>query len=518
MKRRDLLAKLATLAAWGALGPVGLRPAKAWAGKAETGQAFSREWLKQEAKRLSQTPYAPPGNDLPDWIAHLDWDAYQSIRFRKGHALWAREHLPFQARLFHLGLYFKHPVRIHEVVAGLAQPIHFDRRMFSYGQQIKAPETVGDIGFAGFRIHARPDFERDMFAFLGASYFRAVGATKQYGLSARGLAVDTGLSRDEEFPIFRAFWLERPAADAATVTLHALLDSPSVSGAYTFVVKPGDSTVMEIEAELYPRRPIERIGIAPLTSMFLNGENDRRVADDFRPEIHDSDGLSLHTGADEWIWRPLVNSPVVRVNSFLDNNPKGFGLLLRDRNFDHYQDDGAMYHRRPSAWVEPLDDWGQGAVQLVELPTVDETFDNIVAYWNPAEPFEPGQERRFRYRLSWGSEPPVRPSLATVVATRLGAGGIPGQERRVPARKFVIDFAGGRLSQLPENAKVEPVITLSRGGIQEPAARPLRGTNAWRCNFDLVSTGREPVDLRCYLRDKQGALTETWLYQWTPGT
>jgi glucans biosynthesis protein len=223
----------------------------------------------------------------------------------------------------------------------------------------------------------------------------------------------------------------------------------------------------------------------------------------------------MWNGADEWIWRPLVNSPVVRTNSFLDVNPKGFGLLQRDRNFDHYLDDGANYHLRPCAWVEPLDEWGRGAVQLVEIPTPDETFDNIVVFWNPEEPFQAGQERVFKYRLHWG-EPPVSSSAAKVIATRIGAGGIPGQKNRIPSRKFVIDFEGGRLSDLPETAKVEPVITVSRGQIKEPAARPLRGTNAWRCNFDLISEGSEPIDLRCYLRDELGALTETWLYQWTP--
>lgn len=474
------------------------------------------EWLKEEARRLSRMPFQAPSSALPDWIDDLDWDAYQSIRFRKEFSLWAKDGLPFQARFFHLGLFFKHPVEIHEVVDGVAWPIHYSKELFTFGESLKVPAQVGDVGFAGFRVHVHPDFERDMFSFLGASYFRAVGDTKQYGLSARGLAVDTGLPRDEEFPEFRKFWLERPSPNSEYLTIYALLDSPSIAGAYRFQVRPGGMTVMDIEAVLFPRTGIERVGIAPLTSMFQNGENDRRVADDFRPEIHDSDGLSMHTGVGEWIWRPLVNSPVVRVNSFADENPKGFGLLLRDRNFDHYQDDGAMYHLRPSAWVEPIGDWGKGAIQLVEIPSPDETFDNTVVYWNPEEPFGPGQERVFRYRLSWGSAPPAGPLAARVIATRIGAGGIPGQKNRIPSRKFVIDFEGGRLPRLAETASVEAVITVSRGEVKEPAARPVRGTPYWRCNFDLISEGREPVDLRCYLKDEDGALTETWLYQWTP--
>lgn len=516
MIRREFLTRLLGLAAWGALARAGLYSTNAQAKGKTAALPFSKEWLREEAKRLAQEPFVPFEEALPAWVSGLDWDGYQSIRFRKEKSLWARENLPFQARLFHLGLFFKHPVSIYEVVHGLAEPIPYSKDLFSFGDKQGVPKHVDDIGFAGFRVHAHPDFERDMFSFLGASYFRAVGGTKQYGLSARGLAVDTGLPRPEEFPEFRRFWLERPSAKADSVVIHALLDSPSVAGAYTFEVRPGDRTVMDIEAHLFPRQAIERVGIAPLTSMYQYGENDRRVSDDFRPEIHDTDGLAMWTGGDEWIWRPLVNSPVVRVNSFMDKNPRGFGLLQRDRNFDHYQDDGVLYNLRPSVWVEPVGEWGDGAVQLVEIPTADETFDNIVAFWSPAEAFGPGQERSFHYRLHWGSEAPVRPRSAEVIATRIGAGGIPGQKNTVPSRKFVIDFEGGRLSGLPENARVQVLITASRGQIKDPAARPLRGTKAWRCNFDLVSEGQEPVDLRCYLSDDKGALTETWLYQWTP--
>jgi periplasmic glucans biosynthesis protein len=512
LTRRDLLQTILALAGCWASAPLTARTTS----QDDAGVPFSYAWLRQEASRLARAPYKAPAENLPSWVTDLDWDAYQSIRFDPQQALWRTEGQPFQARLFHLGLYFKHAVQIHEVVDGLARPIHYSAGLFNYGERVDRPERLEDIGFAGFRVHVGPDFERDMFSFLGASYFRAVGGTKQYGLSARGLAIDTGLAHPEEFPEFRQFWLERPGSESTGVTVYALLDSPSVAGAYRFVVRPGDTTVMDIGASLFPRRAVERLGIAPLTSMYQYGENDKRVSDDFRPEIHDSDGLSIHTGSDEWIWRPLVNSPVLRANSFLDRNPKGFGLLQRDRNFDHYLDDGAMYHLRPSVWVEPIGDWGEGAVQLVEIPTADETFDNIVVFWNPAAGFVPGQEQRFSYRLYWGNEPPARGPGAEVTSTRIGAGGIPGQKNRPSSRKFVIDFVGGRLDQLAPDTRVTPVISVSRGHLSDPAARPLKGTNAWRCNFDLLSDGQEPVDLRCYLRDEQGALTETWLYQWTP--
>jgi periplasmic glucans biosynthesis protein len=527
MTRRELLSRIIGLAAWGTMNPTLL---SAWGRNkiSAVGLPFNKEWLRTEAKRIAMKPYVAPSETLPAWLADLDWDGYQSIRFKPERSLWINEQLPFQVRLFHMGLLLHKAITIHEVIDGFAHQIEFTPDLFNYGAKVKVPSHSSDLGFAGFRVHTKENFELDMFAFLGASYFRAVGGTKQYGLSARGLAIDTGMERPEEFPDFKSFWLERPAADSDTVTIHSLLDSPSMAGAYTFKVNPGETTIMDVESYLFPRKSVERIGIAPLTSMFQHGENDKRVADDFRPEIHDSDGLAMWTGKDEWIWRPLVNSPVTRVNSFLDENPKGFGLLQRDRNFDHYQDDGAYYDKRPSLWVEPLGNWGNGAVMLVELPAADETFDNIVAFWNPSESVKRGNELHLHYKLHWGSQQPVRPNNAEVIATRIGASTswatpLPGQwapgQKKLSSRKFVIDFLGGRLKDFPYSAKVEPVITISRGKLIEPAVRPIKGgqPGCWRCSFDLLAEGREPVDLRCYLKDADGALTETWLYQWTPG-
>jgi len=513
MSRRDLLKHLVTFVLWGSLfaNISGAEP------KSTTpGVPFDTAWLSGEAKRIADLPYHLPASKLPAWIDDLDYDAYQSIKFRKEQSLWHGNGRALEARLFHLGLFFRRPVTIHEVENGMARVIPYSKDLFTYGPKIKVPGQPTDLGFAGFRVGMAPDFNADMFAFLGASYFRAVGATKQYGLSARGLAVDTALPRAEEFPDFREFWLEKPTANSSTLRVHALLDSPSVAGAYTFVITPGDVTKMDVDATLYPRKQIERVGIAPLTSMFQCAENDRRVADDWRPEIHDSDGLSMWNGNGEWIWRALVNPPNLHFNSFMDENPKGFGLLQRDQNYGHYLDDGAMYHKRPSLWVEPLEAWGKGQIQLVEIPSPDETFDNIVVFWNPEKPFAPGQERRFRYRLHWGAKPPVTSEIAQVVSTRIGAGGIPGQKDRPASRKFVLDFKGGRFDQLPWETKVEPVINTSRGQILHPAARPVVDGDTWRCNFDLLVEGEEPVDLRLFLRDAKGALSETWIYQYTP--
>jgi glucans biosynthesis protein len=411
-------------------------------------------------------------------------------------------------------------VRLYEVADGQAQEVGYHPSMFNFRMSgVDASSLPQDLGFAGFRLHFHTDWQADIGAFLGASYFRAVGGdSRQYGLSARGLAIDTALEQGEEFPIFTAFWLERPGKNSGRLTLYALLNSASIAGAYRFDVTPGPNLVMDVDAALYPRKSVARLGIAPLTSMYQHGENDRRLAHDWRPEIHDSDGLALFTGAGEWMWRPLVNPRGVRVNSYVDENPRGFGLLQRDRDFDHYQDDSVYYERRPSLWVEPKMRWGRGAVQLVELPAPDETYDNIVAFWNPAEKVEPGHELLFSYRLYWGTRMPFAPPRGEAVATRTGLGGVVGHKRNYFSWRFAVDFAGGEIASLAKDADVEPVITASRGRIEITSARPQKEINGYRAMFDLKPSDDsiEPIDLRLYLRLNGQSLTETWTYQWTP--
>ena len=482
-------------------------------------QPFDYAWLKGQARALAGEAYREQVASIPAEVEQLDWDQYQAIRYRPGHSLWAQERARFQVRFFHLGLFFRKPVRMYDIVGGVAQEVAYDPAMFNYGKSgLDGRKLPTDLGFAGFQVLHHNDLTRDIAAFLGASYFRAVGAEMQFGQSARGLAVDCGLGRPEEFPMFTSFWFEQPAPDSGTLTVYALMDSPSITGAYRFDIQPAATLVIDVDAALYPRKSIERLGIAPLTSMFQYGDNDRRVADDWRPEIHDSDGLAIWTGSGEWIWRPLTNPSILRFNAYLDENPRGFGLLQRDRNFENYQDDGAFYDRRPSVWVEPRTGWGKGSVQLVELPTADETFDNIVAFWNPEQKAQPGQEMLFSYRLHWGSVMPVASPLARVVATRTGIGGIIGQKRRYFSRRFMLDFAGGDLAMLGKDAKVEAVITASRGELEFISARPLESIRGYRAMFDLkpIDTSVEPIDLRVYLRAGGRPLTETWLYQWTP--
>ncbi len=517
MKRRDLLtASSYLLATLPLLGRAATRPGSA----PFEPKRFDYAALKGHARGLAERPFVAPNLDIPRVLTALDWDHYQAIRPDPAHALWAdRRDSRFRAQFFHLGMQFRRSVHVYEVVDGLAHEVEYDPRRFDLSKSgIDGGKLPHDLGYAGFRLNFHGDFARDVVAFLGASYFRAVGGSLQYGLSARGIAVDCGLPRAEEFPDFTTFWLERPKPDTDSLTLYALLDGPSVAGAYRFDIAPGEPLTMRVDVALYPRKPIERLGIAPLTSMFLVAPHDRRIGDDWRPAIHDSDGLALWTGVGEWIWRPLINSVDVRVNSFLDQTPRGFGLMQRDRDFERYQDDGVFYDRRPSLWVEPLSGFGKGAVQLVELPAPDETRDNIVAYWKPEATPQPGQELLYSYRLYWGEKMPATPPLAQVAMTWTGIGGPPGVTRTYFSWKFVVDFAGEALAKLPRDTKIEPVISISRGRTETVSARPLDSIRGWRVMFDVVpDESPEPIDLRVFLRDaQQRPLSETWLYQWTP--
>lgn len=514
MNRRELLRAAAALSVYGLPSAALLRVDGAAA--ATAAEPFDYAMLKGRARALAAQAYVEPRNDLPESLDRISWDDYQKLSFVRKEGLWYGKDLPFRIEMFHPGLFFKHPVQIYEVADGKARHIDYDPRQFQ-AKGLKLGRLSKDLGYAGFRIHHDSDWERDIAAFLGASYFRAVSASRQYGLSARGLAIDTGLPRPEEFPRFSVFWIERPQPDATELVVYALLDSPSVTGAYRFGIRPGETLVMNVDAALYPRKTIERLGIAPLTSMYQTGENDRRYAYDFRPEIHDSDGLALWTGAGEWIWRPLVNPRDVRVNSFFDDNPQGFGLLQRDRDFDHYLD-GVHYERRASLWIEPVGDWGEGSVQLIEIPTDDEIHDNIVAMWVPKAPARAGSEYRLKYRLHWSADEPYPTSLARCVATRLGNGGEPGKPRPQGVRKFVVEFLGGPLASLPFGVRPEAVLSASRGRFSYVfcEAVPNGVAGHWRAQFDLTTDGDAPVDLRLYLRNGSETLSETWLYQYHP--
>lgn len=476
----------------------------------EVGVPFSPSALIERARALSQEPFAPRSQELPEPLRTLDYDGYRDIRFDPAQALWRDQDVPFQVQFFHLGYRFQRPVRIFEVSDGAAWEVLYAPEMFNLGGNDFGESLPPDLGFAGFRVHHpinTPDYFDEVVVFLGASYFRAVGRHQGYGLSARGLAVNTANQGGEEFPSFREFWLERPGSDAGALVVHALLDGPSATGACSFTIRPGDATVMDVVAVFFPRQNIARFGMAPMTSMFLFDNKDSAPFDDFRPRVHDSQGLSIWSGRGEWIWRPLRNPSRLTVSYYGDENPRGFGLLQRERDFTDYQDLESRYERRPSLWVEPLGGWGRGAIQLVELPIKGDIFDNIVAFWVPESPAEAGSEWQLAYRLHWGPAPPTQP-MGAVAATLIGAGSTRG------TRKFVIDFDGGDLESAPPDSPIEAVVTLSAGRIVTLVSQRNEAIGGWRTFFDIDPEEAEEIDIRCFLRNGEAALTETWSFLW----
>lgn len=484
---------------------------------------FSFDALKQRAQSMASRPYEAPPRPSPEILHQIDYDAHGKIRFKTDLALWANGPSQFPVTFFHLGRFFQKPVRMHVVEAGQAREIIYDSDYFDMPEDSPAHKLPDNSGFAGFRFqetrNGKLDWRKnDWVAFLGASYFRAIGELYQYGLSARGLAVDVAVfGKNEEFPDFTHVYFETPQPDSDTVTVCALLDGPSVTGAYRFVMTRAAAIVMDIDAAVFLRQDVSRLGIAPLTSMYWYSEKSKATAIDWRPEIHDSDGLAMWTGTGERIWRPLNNPPRIITSAFSDENPKGFGLLQRDRNFDHYLD-GVYYDRRPSLWIEPEGGWGKGTIQLVEIPTDDEIHDNIVAMWVPSEPARAGQSFEFRYKMHWSAEEPYPTPLARVVATRLGNGGQAGTSRPKGVRKFMVEFLGAPLTKLPSGVIPRPVLTASRGEFANilTEAVPNNVPGHWRTQFDLSVTGTEPVEMRCYLRNGDEILSETWLYQYHP--
>ncbi len=477
--------------------------------------AFGFDEVAQRARELAAQPWRAPAFELPAELRDISYDGLRDIRFDPARSLWRSEKLPFEVQFFHLGKYQTQPVEIHEVDGGRVRKIPFDRRDYDYGKNRLNPAAWGDLGHAGFRVHHAlndPAYKDELVVFLGASYLRALGRGQAYGLSARGLAIDTVGGSGEEFPRFTAFWLEKPAPGANALVIHALLESPRATGAYRFTVRPGEATAIDVQARLFLRPGIATLGLAPLTSMFLHGENQPRPGD-FRPEVHDSDGLAVASADGEWLWRPLVNPKRPLATSFSVRRLAGFGLQQRDRAFASYEDTEARYERRPSAWIEPQGDWGPGRVELFQLPTPDETHDNIVAYWVPAALPAPGEPLDFAYRLSWQGEKPTLPPSGWTLQSRRGHGFYHPENAPPPNEvKFVVDFDGPALRALKPDAAVEAVVDATAGGriVETNAYRnPANGT--WRMTLRaLRADPAQPLELRAFLRSGANALTETW--------
>ena len=486
------------------------------------------ESIQSRARDLANKPYVAPNRDsLPAWMNELTYDQYRDIRFNPTQALWAAEKLPFRAMFFHPGYLFREPVTLNEFTSTHQQKIRLAEAFFNYGPLInKHGDLPAEGGFAGFRLHTplnNPEYYDELAVFQGASYWRALGKDQRYGISSRGIAVDTGAEgATEEFPNFREFWLRKPQPNDTQAVFYALLDGPSYSGAYQFKISPANTTIIDVKAVLFARRVVGRLGIAPMSSMFWFGENSRRRFDDFRPEVHDSDGLAIRTGTGERLWRPISNDTGKLEFSFFDMEKcDGFGLLQRDRRFAAYEDGEAAYHLRPSLWIEPTSDWGAGRVMLMEIPTTNELADNTVAMWEPSRTPQPGDRIEFSYRQHWTMDEDPSQADGRVVATRSGV-----HDWQKEQRTIAVEFVGNALGQRSDTPIMPLVQVVGAGAdkikIQGITLQPLPEAR-WRVAFQIAPSAEGgkladigPVELRCCLKRGDNFLTETWVHRVTP--
>lgn len=470
---------------------------------------FSEEMLIGMARDRAARAYVPPMQVPPEW-ANLTYDDYRHIWFPTRNALWNETDRPCRVDLLPPGLYFERPVALHVVEDEAARQIMFDLDLFDKSDQFPDLPTSDAMGFSGLRLRAplvEPHIHQEFAVFQGASYFRAIGTGQTYGLSARGLAVKTGDPMGEEFPDFTDFWMEAPEPGEETLRVHALLDSPSVSGAYHFVITPGRPARMEVRATIFPRTTMSFVGLAPLTSMFLFDETNRQRFDDYRTAVHDSEALMIVNGAGESLWRPLANPTSLQFSAFVDNNPQGFGLVQKVRDPEAYGDLEANYENRPSLWITPGEDWGEGSVALVEIPADKEIYDNIVAFWKPREDLEPGSEHRFSYSMDWGDDP-LGPDVAQVLNTRLGSA-VFGE----PGKIVTVDFAPH--PAFDDLDALRPVVSSSRGTSSEGVLTPNPHTGGVRLAFRF-NAGDEPrTELRAQIVQDTTTVSQVWLYRWT---
>lgn len=474
------------------------------------GKTFDFNVLVELARQLARRSFMPVASDLPSDLRNLTFEQYQAIHLHKKERIWSGEGRGFAVEPLHRGFVYQNPVTIYLIEDGTIRRVAYDPQRFDFGG-LPAP-TQADLDFSGFKLtfQGRDEEEpREIASFQGASFFRGLAKGQVQGLMARGLTLRPADARGEEFPIFRAFWIERPAAVSDEIQAHALLDSDSVCGAFRFTIRPREETIIDVEATFFTRTALDHVGYAGMAGMYLLGPASHRMDDDVRPAVHDANGLQLHTGQDEWIWRPLTNPETLQISVFVDQNPKGFGLLQRNRDYAAFQDDDKAFERRPSLWIEPIGDWSRGAVQLLEIPSTNETNANILCYWRPSVQIPANSQTSFAFRQYWAWVSPDRPPFATVLATRTGRG---SAERR---RRFLVDFVSPRFTDQTAIAAIGAVVSAAKGTISDTRSTPHFDRRVLRVSFELDPGGEALCELRAALTEGGKPASETWLYRWT---
>jgi glucans biosynthesis protein len=511
--RRDLL-KLALGGAVAGTGTMAARAVAAQGPALADPTPFKPELVVDMARELAKKAYDPPATDLPDPLANLSYDQYVGIRLKTDAVIWATEPTGFALEPLHRGFIFTTPMQLHLVDGGVARRLVYEAANYDFGRLDMPGKKMPDIGFSGVRVlqaHGARGLS-EVAMFQGASFFRALARGQNFGVMARALSIRTADPKGEEFPIFRALYIERPTIAAGVLVIHAVLDSPSITGAYSFTLRPGDAaSIIDTELTLFPRAAIDHFGLAPMQATYLFGPIDRRRSDDVRPGVYEVTGLQVLNGNGEWLWRPVANRETLQISAFVGDNPHGFGMLQRDRDFLDFEDSEQHWELRPSLWIEPIDDWGAGAVELVEIPSVSEVNDNIVASWRPKQDLAAGAEVRFAYRQFWCWNPPERPPLSEVKAS-FGGHGSSGKRRR-----FLVDFGGEIFADPQRTVDLKPTLSaVPPGTIVAVHTYLLRTEKRFRVDFEVDPGSEDYAELRLVLESGGKPVSETWLYRWTP--
>ena len=508
LKRRDLLHFAGGAAVFAAAGAGSEALAQTQGG---TAAPFSHASVIDAAKSLASKPFvAPTTSDLPAPLATLSYEAYVAIHTKPEGLIWAQDPSGFVIEPLHRGFVFATPMQINLVEDGLSRRLNYDAAKFIFGGVNLSGPPV-NLDFSGFRVLQRTDSGdlREMAMFQGASFFRATAPGQYLGVTARGLSIRTGDPRGEEFPFFRAVWIEKTTRAANALTIHALLDSESVTGAYRFTLHPGEATIVDTECALFPRVAVDSFGLATMSATMLFGPIDRRGVDDLREAAAEASGLQMLTGAGEWVWRPIANRNALQISEFVDENPKGFGFLQRSRSFDDFFDEIQHWERRPSLWIEPIGDWGAGSVELVEIPSDSESAQNVIAFWRPKTALAKGQQADFAYRQFWCWSPPSSPPLAVARGSRSGRGASAKQ------RRFLVDFRGDLLGDPARAGDIKANLTVSPGKVTSLRVFPSPERKSYRAQFDIDPGGENACEMRLTLEAQGAPISETWLYRWT---
>jgi periplasmic glucans biosynthesis protein len=511
LSRRGVICGSSALAAVSALQG---RPARAQApspfARLGDGQRFDFSALVEAAAAQAKRPFVPPVfSDLPDGYANMAYDQYVSIRAQPSAVIWGADNRGMAVEPLHRGYVFSTPSPIYLVEDGLIRRVAFDRGKFDYGRVPPPPAGV-DLAFSGFRLFAGGERLQEAALFQGPAFFRALARGQNFGVIARGLILRPGETRGEEVPHVRAYWIERPAAQAGVMVVCCLIESESITAAMRLTIRPGDVTFIDVEQTLFARSGIDHIGIGGAMASHLFAPGGRRMFDEVRPAAYEVSGLQMVTGAGEWIYRPVNNPATLQVSAFGDTNPKGFGLVQRDRDFATFQDDDQRFEMRPSLWVEPLGEWGPGSVQLMEIPSDNEVNDNIIAYWRPRQGMAAGAEQSFAYRQSWCWYPPEKPVLATMTRMRQGRG---SQGRR---RRFVLDFNGDVLGDAGVVTEIKAMMSATPGTLHNQRLITYPERKGARFFVELEPGNEAVCELRLVLEAGGKPVSETWLCRWTP--